>query len=300
MPQDLTDFFQQLFNGLMISGVYALVAVAISIIFGLTGIVKFSIAELLTLGAFLAFTFWDHNVTFFLAVPMAAIAVGGLSLVMERAAFRYTLDQPINGFIVSLGLILILQNLTIEFWGPNARAILPPFSGVWDVGGVRMPVQRWFVVWVATAIIGGLFLALRFSRWGRAVRACAEDRDAAALMGIPVPWVIAGTFAFGGALAAAAGGLFASIFAVQPYIGAQFLLKGFAVALVGGLGNIEGAVAAALIVGMTETLGAAYGDTIGVGAEWRDAYVFALLILVLLWRPTGLFRARGRLQETLQ
>lgn len=300
MPQELADFLQQLFNALMISGVYALVALGITIIFGLTGIVKFSIGELLTLGAFLAFALWDNHITFFLAVPIAAIAVGGLSFILERAAFRFTLEQPINGFIVSLGLILILQNLTVEFWGTEAKKILPPLHQVWDAGGVRMPVQSWFVVWVTVGIIIALFFALRYSRWGRAVRACAEDRDAAALMGIPVTWVIAGTFAFGGALAAAAGGLFASIFAIHPYIGAQFLLKGFAVALVGGLGNIEGAVAAALLVGITETLGAAYGDTFGIGAEWRDAYVFALLILVLLWRPTGLFRARGRLQETLQ
>ncbi|MGB2695066.1 MAG: branched-chain amino acid ABC transporter permease [Dehalococcoidia bacterium] len=300
MPQELADFFQQLFNGLMISGVYALVALGVTVIFGLTGIVKFSIGELLTLGAFLTFAFWDNGVSFFIAVPLAAVAVAVLSLLLERAAFRFTLDQPINGFIVSLGLILILQNLTVEIWGTQAKTILPPLDIVWDVGGVRMPMQRWFVVWVTVAIIAGLFFALRYSRWGRAVRACAEDRDAAALMGIPVTWVIAGTFAAGGGLAAAAGGLFASIFAIHPYIGAQFLLKGFAVALVGGLGNIEGAVIAALIVGMTETLGAGYGDTIGVGAEWRDAYVFGLLILVLLARPTGLFRARGRLQETLQ
>ena len=91
------------------------------------------------------------------------------------------------------------------------------------------------------------------------------------------------------------GGLVASVFAIHPFTGAQFLLKGFAVALVGGLGNIEGAVAAALIIGFTETLGAGY-----LATEWRDAYTFGLMIIILLWRPTGLFRARGRLQETLQ
>lgn len=296
MPQELAEFLQQLFNGFMISGVYALVALGITVIFGLTGIVKFSIGELLTLGAFLAFAFWDNErLSFFLAVPLAALAIALLSVVMERTAFRFTLDQPINGFIVSLGLILVLQNLVIEFWGTEARAITPPFEGVWDLGGVRMPVQRWFVVWVTVALIGALFLGLRFTKYGRAMRACAEDRDAAALMGIPVPWVIAGTFALGGALAAVAGGLLASIYPFHPYVGALYLLKGFAVALVGGLGNIEGAVAAALIIGMTETLGAGY-----LATEWRDAYTFGLMILILLWRPTGLFRARGHLQETLQ
>ena len=293
----MTEFFQQLFNALSISGVYALVALGITIIFGLTGIVKFSIGQLLTLGAFITFAFWDNDrVTYFLAVPIAALIVAGLSFGLERTLFRFTLDQPINGFIVSLGLILVLQNLIIEMWGTDPKAITPPFTeNGWELGGVLMPVPRWIVIWITAGIIGGLFVLLRYTRFGRAVRACAEDRDAAALMGIRVEWVIAATFALGGALAAVAGGLVASLFPIHPYIGSTLLLKGFAVALVGGLGNVEGAVAAALIVGTTETMAAGYFLT-----EWRDAYTFALMIAILLMRPTGLFRARGRLQETLQ
>ncbi|MCH7837069.1 MAG: branched-chain amino acid ABC transporter permease [Chloroflexi bacterium] len=291
----MSVFMQQLFNALTISGVYALVALGITVIFGLTGIVKFSIGELLTLGAFLTFAFWEGGTTFFLAVPLAAIAVGGFSLLLERGAFRFTLDQPINGFIVSLGLILVLQNLIIEIWGVGFKAPIRPFTQVWEVGGVSMPVQRWFVVWVAVVIIGLLFMVLRYTKYGRAMRACAEDRDAAALMGIPVALVIAGTFALGGALAATAGGLLASLFAIQPFLGSQYLLKGFAVALVGGLGNVEGAVIAAVLVGLTETMGSGY-----LATEWRDAYTFGLLIAILLVRPRGLFPARGRLQETLQ
>lgn len=306
MSQELADFFQQLFNAVMRSGVYALVALGITVIFGLTGIVKFSIGQLLTLGAFLSFAFWDNdrmNVlpgvppipAFFVAVILAAAAIALLSLILERTVFRFTVEQPLNGFIVSLGLILVLQNLVIEIWGTEVRAIQPPFAGVWEVGGVRMPVQSWFVLWVTVGLIAVLFVGLRFTKYGRAMRACAEDREAAALMGIPVDWVIAGTFALGGALAATAGGLMASTGPIHPYIGTQFLLKGFAVALVGGLGNIEGAVVAALLVGMTETMGEAY-----LAAEWRDAYTFGLMILILLARPSGLFRAQGRLQETLQ
>jgi branched-chain amino acid transport system permease protein len=296
VPQELAEFLQQLFNALRISGVYALVALGITVIFGLTGIVKFSIGELLTIGAFLTFSLWDNDrVSFFLAVPVAALAVGALSFLLERAAFRFTLRQPINGFIVSLGLILVLQNMVIEFWGTDPKAVPPSFLTIWDVGGVRMPLHDWFVIWVTVGLIAALFLGLRFTKYGRAVRAGAEDRDAAALMGIPVDWVIAGTFVLGGTLAATAGGLLSSTQVIHPYIGASFLLKGFAVALVGGLGNVEGAVAAALLVGGTETMAAAYGPT-----EWRDAYTFGFMIAVLLIRPTGLFRARGRLQETLQ
>jgi branched-chain amino acid transport system permease protein len=303
VSSEFTEFFQQLFNALRISGVYALIAVGITVIFGLTGIVKFSIGELLTMGAFLTFAFWDNGVTYLLAVPFAALSIGLLALMLERVAFRHTLENPINGFIVSLGLILVLQNIVIEVWGTSPRAIPPLFETIWEVGGVRMPVHDWFVIWVTVGVILALFTFLRLTKYGRAIRACAEDRDAAALMGIPVDMVIAGTFMLGGALAATSGGLLASTNVINSYLGATYLLKGFAVALVGGLGNIEGAVFAALLLGTTETMAAGYSDRWSdglIGLEWRDAYVFALMILVLLWRPSGLFKARGRLQETLQ
>ena len=303
MSSEFTEFLQQLFNALRISGVYALVALGITVIFGLTGIVKFSIGELLTMGAFLTFALWDNSVPYVIAVPIAALGIGGLAFMLERVAFRHTLENPINGFIVSLGLILVLQNVVIEVWGDTPRAISPLFTQIWEVGGVRMPVHDWFIIWVTVGLIVGLFAFLRISKYGRAIRACAEDRDAAALMGIPVDLVIAGTFILGGVLAATAGGLLGSTNIINSYLGASFLLKGFAVALVGGLGNIEGAVFAALLLGTTETMAAGYGDRLTggqVGLEWRDAYVFALMILILLWRPSGLFRAKGRLQETLQ
>ena len=158
-----------------------------------------------------------------------------------------------------------------------------------------MPVHDWFIIWLTAGLITMVFVFLRLTKYGRAIRACAEDREAAALMGIPVDVMIACTFALGGALAATAGGMLGSINVINAYIGAQYLLKGFAVALVGGLGNIEGTVVAALLVGTTETMAAGY-----LAPEWRDAYTFALMILILLIRPRGLFQARGRLQETLQ
>jgi branched-chain amino acid transport system permease protein len=302
VTQELSEFFQQVFNAVRISGIYALVALGITVIFGLTGIVKFSVGELLTLGAFMTFALWDNNrFSYFLAVPLAALAVGAVSIGLERGLFRHTLDQPINGFMVSLGLILVFQSVIIEFWGTDAQAVRPPFTDIWEVGDVRMPAQSWFVIAVTVVLIVVLFAGLRYTKQGRAMRACAEDRDAAALMGIPVNWYVVGAFALGGALAATAGGLLASLQPITNYLGASFLLKGFAVALVGGLGSIEGAVAAALLVGFTETMAVGYADDLHLpGQEWQNAYTFGLMILILLWRPTGLFRGRGRLQETLQ
>ena len=292
---DLSEFFQLLFIAVRQSGVYALVALGITVIFGLTGIVKFSIGELLTLGAYVTFAFWDHSVPYLMAVPLAAVAVGGLALLLERVAFRHTLTQPINGFIVSLGLIVVLQNSILEIWGTQAKAIRLPFTSNYVVGGVHMGANDWFIIWTTVALIVALFLLLHRTKYGRAMRACAEDREAAALMGIPVNYVIAATFALGGALAATAGGLLGSASLIDVYLGPKYLVKGFAVALVGGLGSIQGAVIAAVLVSVTETMAAGYGP-----GEWRDGYTFALMITVLLVRPAGLFAARGRLQQTLQ
>jgi branched-chain amino acid transport system permease protein len=297
VPHDLVVFLQQLFNALRISGIYALVALGITVIFGLTGIVKFSIGQLITLGAFLAFAMSDNGrLPFLLAVPLAALSVAALSLLLERFVFRATIHTPINGFIVSLGLILVLQNIMVEGWGTTAHFIPPVLSKTWVVGGVHMPANDWLIIWITAGLIASLLLILRTTKYGRAMRACAEDREAAALMGIPVGIVIACTFALGGGLAGIAGGLLGSINTINVYLGQSYLLKGFAVALVGGLGNIEGAVIAAVLVGLTETMAAGYLSH----PEWRDGYTFGLMIIVLLIRPTGLFRAQGQLQQTLQ
>jgi branched-chain amino acid transport system permease protein len=297
VPHDLVVFLQQLFNAVRISGIYALVALGITVIFGLTGIVKFSIGQFITLGAFLTFALWDNNrLPYLLAVPVAAISLAALSLLLERFVFRATISTPINGFIVSLGLILVLQNIMVEAWGTTAQFIPPLLTNTWDVGGVRMPANDWLMIWITAGLIASLLFTLRTTKYGRAMRACAEDREAAALMGIPVELVIAFTFALGGGLAGIAGGLLGSINTINVYLGQSYLLKGFAVALVGGLGNIEGAVFAAILVGITETMAAGYLHH----PEWRDGYTFALMILVLIIRPTGLFRARGQLQQTLQ
>ncbi|RUX45485.1 branched-chain amino acid ABC transporter permease, partial [Mesorhizobium sp. M7A.F.Ca.US.014.04.1.1] len=212
------------------------------------------------------------------------LAVGLMGYVLERGLFRFTLERPTNGFIVSLGLIVVLQHVVVLCWNPNQKSIPRPLTTVWEVGGVRIASVRVMVILITIAVVALSFRMITASRYGRALRASVEDRDTAALMGIPVRRYITGVFVLGSALAGLGGALLIALFPITPFTGGTMVMKGFAVALIGGLGNIYGAVAAGLILGIVEGFSAGYGFS-----QWTDAYSFVLMILVLIVRPHGLF-----------
>lgn len=275
---------QQILNGLSIASVITLIAVGVTLIFGLTGIINFAHGEFLMVGSIVTWLAVSNGVNFWLALILATMAVAGMGLALERGLFRFTLDRPTNGFIVSLGLIIVLQHIVIFFWNANQKSIPRPLTKVWEIGGVRVASVRVMVILVTIAVVAATFIAITRSRYGRALRASVEDRDTAALMGIPVRRYITGVFVLGSALAGLGGGLLIALFPITPFTGGTMVMKGFAVALIGGLGNLTGAVVAGLILGVVEGFSAGYGFS-----EWTDAYSFGLMILVLLFRPNGLF-----------
>ena len=277
-------FIQQILNGLSIASVITLIAVGVTLIFGLTGIINFAHGEFLMIGSIVTWLAVSGGLPFPLALLLAVVAVAAMGFVLERGLFRFTLERPTNGFIVSLGLIVVLQHIVILFWDPNQKSIPRPLSTVWDVGGVRVASVRMMVIAITIAVVALTFVMIIRSRYGRALRASVEDRDTAALMGIPVRRYITGVFVFGSALAGLGGALLIALFPVTPFTGGTMVMKGFAVALIGGLGNLTGAVVAGLILGIVEGFSAGYGLS-----EWTDAYSFGLMILVLLFRPHGLF-----------
>jgi branched-chain amino acid transport system permease protein len=277
---------QQLFNGLSLASVYALVGIGITLVFGLTRLINFAHGELVMIGAVTVVALAvDRHQNFYLAVLVAIALVTVLSLVLERVFFRPTLASPLNGFIVSLGLILVLQGLTQQVWGPYTKSLVPPFPGVVQLGPLILARQRLFVIALAIPILVAFFLFLKYTRVGIGIRAAAVDPETASWMGVPVQRMIAVTFGVGGILAAIAGALIATLFPVNALIGGNLVIKGFAVALLGGLGNVAGALTAAVIIAVVETLVAGY-----YLAEWKDAIAFGIIVLVLLLRPGGLFR----------
>ena len=275
---------QQILNGLSIASVITLIAVGVTLIFGLTGIINFAHGEFLMVGSIVTWLAVGAGWGFPLALATGITTVALLGLVLERGLFRFTLDRPTNGFIVSLGLIVVLQHIVILFWNANQKSIPRPLNAIWDVGGVRIAAVRVMVIAVTAAVVALTFVMITRSRYGRALRASVEDRDTAALMGIPVRRYVTGVFVFGSALAGLGGALLIALFPITPFTGGTIVMKGFAVALIGGLGNLTGAVVAGLILGLVEGFSAGYGLS-----EWTDAYSFALMIIVLLVRPHGLF-----------
>jgi branched-chain amino acid transport system permease protein len=275
---------QQILNGLSIASVITLIAIGVTLIFGLTGIINFAHGEFLMVGSIVTWLGVNAGWGFPLSLVAAVAAVALMGYVLERGLFRFTLDKPTNGFIVSLGLIVVLQHIVIFLYDPNQKSIPHPLNGVWQVGGVRIAVTRAMVIAVTAAVVALTYVVITRSRYGRALRASVEDRDTAALMGIPVRRYITGVFVFGSALAGLGGALLIALFPITPFTGGTIVMKGFAVALIGGLGNLTGAVFAGLILGIVEGFSAGYGFS-----EWTDAYSFGLMILVLLVRPNGLF-----------
>ena len=188
-------------------------------------------------------------------------------------------------------MIIILQHFVADIFTSEQQAIQKPIETVWDVGGVRVSAMRVFVIAATAALIFGLYLGINKSRWGRALRASAADRETAALMGIPVRRYIMLVFFAGCAIAGLGGALLISLFPVTPFVGGSFVIKGFAVAIIGGLGNVTGAVIAALLLGLLEAMSAGY-----FAPEWVNAYAFGLMIVILLVRPRGLLRGSADAQ----
>jgi branched-chain amino acid transport system permease protein len=281
----MTILVQQLFNGLTLGVVYVLLALGITLIFGLTNLVMFAQGELMMIGAYTTWFAMSHGWNYFATIPLACAVLLLIGFILERSLFRWTLRTPVNGFLASLGLIIVLQSAVDRIWGSSPVTIAYPFTQVWNVDGVLIPAQAVFVILVASAIIAILFWFLRFSPHGQALRATAENRDAAVLSGIPVGRFITLTFCIGSALAGIAGALIISLFPVTPFIGADYIIKAFAIAIVGGLGSVEGAVVVGLSLGIVEALGAGY-----VSVEWTDGFAFAAILIMLLVKPGGLFR----------
>jgi branched-chain amino acid transport system permease protein len=280
-------------NGLVLGGTYALLGIGLTLIFGLMNLVNFAHGELYTLGAYATFAGLALGGLNFFAAVAAAIAVGALAgALCERVLLRPLRDESIDTtMLVMIGLWIALQNAELLVWGGVARSIPHPFPTAPIVlGPVGIAPLRLFVVVTALALIMAAWVVIQRTRLGTAMRATFQDRETAALMGVKIGRIHTATFAFGSALAAAAGALLGPIFLAYPSMGDLASLKAFSVVILGGLGNLPGATIGGLLLGIAEELGAGY-----VSSGYRDAVGFVIIILVLLFRPAGLFARSERI-----
>jgi branched-chain amino acid transport system permease protein len=279
----MQTFIQQLINSLSVASVTILIGIGITLIFGLAGIVNFAHGEFLMVGGMVTWFLVNAGLNFFLALFGAMIVVGALGFVAERGLFRFTLDRPMNGFIMSIGLSVILQHVVIRVFNEVQKTIPDPVGQVWAIGGVDIIAMRAIVVAITGAVVALTYFGISRSRYGIALRASIADQDTAALMGIPVRKYVTGVFIYGSLLAGLGGALMIALFPITPFTGSVVIIRGFAVSLIGGLGNVGGAVVGGLLLGLVDGLSAGYGSP-----EWTDAYSLVLMIAVLIIRPQGL------------
>lgn len=274
---------QQLVNSLSVASVTILIGMGITLIFGLAGIVNFAHGEFLMVGGIATWFLVGLGLNFFVAMVIAMFVVGALGFVAERGLFQFTLDRPMNGFIMSIGLSVILQHLVIRIFNEFQKSIPDPIGTVWVLGGVRVIAMRAVVVAITALVVAVTYFTIQRSRYGMALRASVADQDTAALMGIPVRRYVTAVFIYGSMLAGLGGALMIGLFPITPFIGSTVIVRGFVVSLMGGLGNVSGAVVAGLILGLVDALSAEYGYP-----EWTDAYSLVIMIIILVLRPQGL------------
>ncbi len=275
----------QTVNGIVAGMILALVASGLTLIFGIMDVVNFAHGELFMLGAYVGVIVIAATGNFWLALILSALIVAILGAAMQIVTLRPLIGRdPLNTILVTFGISLILQNYALWQFGPVARRIPEPFTGHFDFFYLQYPWYRILIAGLSAAIIGGFWLFLKYSKFGVWIRATTQDRVMAQAMGIPVPWVYTGVFALGAAMAAASGVLFAPLVGVNHTMGLDWVLKAFIVVVVGGMGNLGGSIAAAIFVSLLESYAA-----IWVNPSQAVIVSFVVLILTLLFRPTGLF-----------
>lgn len=281
---ETTIFFQVLLNGLQLGMIYVLLALGLTVVFSIMHIINFAHGEVYMLGAFAVFYTTSHLfIPYWAAFFISMVLVGLIGIVIEKAVFRPLRGKELPSLIVSLGLVMLLQSGALLLFGEEDKAIPSAVRGVFRLGGIVFSKERLVIIGIAVILIIGLYIFLYWFKAGQAMRAIAQDPEAAALQGISIDYTSSLGFGLGCTLAAAAGALTAPVFYIEPFMGGMPVMKSFCVLILGGLGSVTGAVAGGLILGILESFSKTFVGTIA------DMFGFILLILVLMFKPTGLF-----------
>jgi branched-chain amino acid transport system permease protein len=281
----LDQLLIQTINGIVTGMILALVASGLTLIFGIMDVVNFAHGELFMLGAYVGVIVLAATGDFWIALVIASLVIALLGAVIYLATLRPLLGRdPLTTILATFGVSLVLQNYALWQFGPVARKIQEPFTGHFTLFYLDYPWYRLVIALLSGAIIGSLWLFLKYGTYGIWIRATTQDRVMAQAMGIPVPWVLTVVFAIGAGMAGASGVLFGPLVGVNHTMGTDWILKAFIVVVVGGMGNLAGSIAAAIFISLLE----AYAS-LWVSPAQAVIVSFVVLILTLLFRPTGLF-----------
>src|SRR6476620_587918 len=281
----------QVVTGLAFGVAVILVAIGLTIIFGLLDVINMSHGEFYAFGAFGALALGWLGVPFWLLLVLVPLAMLPVGYAVERVLIQRVFNRPdrhVTTLLLTFGLGLVLEDALRLIFGPNPVRPETPIRGALDIAGIVMPNYRLFLVLFGALVIAVVALVIYRTRLGAMVRAAAFDRDMAGSLGVPVTRVYAGAFAFGVALPGLAGVLLAPIYSVFPTIGRDFIFIAFTVVIVGGMGSIAGTVVAGLLLTQVQAIASLY-----ISPVWTDPIVFAIMVVMLMLRPQGLFGRLG-------
>ncbi|MDT8998909.1 branched-chain amino acid ABC transporter permease [Paucibacter sp. APW11] len=302
----METFVQQIINGLVLGSMYALVALGYTMVYGIINLINFAHGEILMVGAMVSWTVVTELadtglpgwVLMLIALACAVVVCTLLNFLVEKIAYRPLRSAPrLAPLITAMGMSLLLQTLAMIVWKPNPKPfpLLLPTDPI-NLGGPVISVTQVIILITTVVILGGLLWLVNHTKLGRAMRATAENPKVAGLMGVKPDMVISATFVIGAALAAVAGMMWAANYGtVQHSMGFMPGLKAFTAAVLGGIGNLAGAMVGGVLLGLIEAIGAGYlGDLTGgiLGSHYADIFAFVALILVLTLRPSGLLGER--------
>lgn len=298
----MSQFVQQLLNGLFLGSIYALIALGYTMVYGVLRFINFAHGDVFMLGAFTGLYVHKLMGPMLVALPwplaillvllLSMIICAALGIAIEFLAYRPLRDKPrLNVLITAIGVSLLIEYTGQLVFGATQRpfpAIIPK-TNIGGLGGLTVTMTQVIVAVTAVMLMIGLRFIVMKTKMGMAMRALSLNPTASALMGVNNSIVISFTFGLGSALAAAGGILYASLYpSIEPFMGVLPGLKAFVAAVLGGIGNIPGAALGGMIIGVTETLVAGYSDTLGIPSGYRDGVAFVILILILLFKPSGL------------
>jgi branched-chain amino acid transport system permease protein len=288
-------FFQDLVNGILAGGILAVAALGFSLVWGILNIINLAHGTFIMLGAYITWQlFTSFHVDPFLSVPIAFALMYLFGYALQRGIVNQVVRAPILAtFLLTFGLSLLLVNVALLIWTGDTRAVSPAYSGAnFTVAGVTVPWTKLATLGAALSITGLMQLWLKTAKLGRAIRAMAMDVGAAQLAGVRVAHVYAVTFGLGAGLAGAAGALLSLSYSVNPTMGEPFLIKSFVVCVLGGLGSVEGALIGGLVYGIVESFASQLDVTVFgqhlSGSGLQDVIALAVLLIVLIVRPTGI------------
>ncbi|WP_459870539.1 branched-chain amino acid ABC transporter permease [Halomonas shantousis] len=279
-------FFQQILNGITLGSIYGLVALGLTLVYGILHVPNFAHGAFYMVGAFASYFFMTEiGVHYWIAMLMSGGVVAILAVLSERLVFHPLRHAPpIHDKIAAIGILLFLEAVVQLIWGSDFRRMQSPFTGIMNFDGLIIPEQRLLIVIGAFTLMILLHLFLKKTMIGSTIIAMAQSREGAFLVGIDANRVAMLTFAISGMLAAFAATLYAPINLVYPAMGHLVIMKAFVIIILGGMGSIPGAIVGGMIIGFAESFGGFY-----ISTDYKDIIAFALLVVILSIRPTGLF-----------